>query len=73
MVPYFCGDPKLVLLPAGDRPLSSEETWLFGLKPKALAVRYRVVEHIAHLQVRMTEVEKLDGQYLKMLHTPDGR
>ena len=78
VVPYLCGDAKLVPLPAGDRPLTAEETetrknWLFGLKPKARAARYRVVEHIAHLKMKMTEEEKLDRQYLKMLHTPDGR
>ena len=58
-----------------NRELTPEEVetrknWLFGLTPKARAARYRVVEHMVHLKIELTEAEKLDRMYLKTLFMP---
>ena len=75
VVPKYFGPKPNIPLPADNRKLSPEEVetrknWLFGLTPKARAARYRVVEHMVHLKIELTENEKLDRTYLKTLFMP---
>ena len=78
VVPKYFGPKPNIPLPAENRPLVPEEietrkNWLFGLNPKARAARYRVVEHMVHLKIELTEEEKLDRMYLKTLFMPGNK
>ena len=76
VVPKYFGEKPMIPLPPENRQLSPSDVevrknWLFGLAPVARAARYRVVEHLAHLKIELTEEEKLDRVYLKNLFAPD--
>ena len=70
VIPFDTDPTKLILPPTpAFTPVGFEgrKTFLFGMSEKAKAARLRVIEQLVQIGAELSECERIDRDYLKVL------